>query len=422
MGIASRGAMNSLLYVAMLALLTLGSCTPSLSVVDRARAHASKPRSTLTGPDFSSMTASLNQQIQSLGASTRDCSSFTIPELHQLIKVLMASKHDGLQIIYQASLDQRGLLHSTIPSLELHWLQEAAILAAHPDLATISRDGKCHLAVLLFAHHLSQPAREQVRSLSTLPLLPKQHHDQNKFLTSAPPLRGEVSHRVAAVEAVHRDYARASSCADGHIIGTGQSSWVKGCLGSEECPVWPAEFSAPFGMYSTLPPIKNASSTFYYKVHEDGTKRQLVDYSTYCFPFVNLLHYHQPCKLYFQPEGIFLSQPGHVDCCQFNAANVSAVPLQFLHAFTLKGTNVTSTDYYGNKVSTDYWEGPLGFKYWTVNHYDKLYKNWGHDIVFQDGPTGVTWQWGNFDLSPQADSVFQLPKSLAECSQKCPTF
>merc|ERR1712166_255675 len=269
---ASRGAMNSLLYVAMLALLTLGSCTPSLSVVDRARAHASKPRSTLTGPDFSSMTASLNQQIQSLGASTRDCSSFTIPELHQLIKVLMASKHDGLQIIYQASLDQRGLLHSTIPSLELHWLQEAAILAAHPDLATISRDGKCHLAVLLFAHHLSQPAREQVRSLSTLPLLPKQHHDQNKFLTSAPPLRGEVSHRVAAVEAVHRDYARASSCADGHIIGTGQSSWVKGCLGSEECPVWPAEFSAPFGMYSTLPPIKNASSTFYYKVHEDGTK------------------------------------------------------------------------------------------------------------------------------------------------------
>ena len=53
-------------------------------------------------------------------------------------------------------------------------------------------------------------------------------------------------------------------------------------------------------------------------------------------------------------------------------------------------------------TACDYWLGPEGFKYWTVGHHDKLYKNYGHDIVFQDGPTGVTWRWGNFDVSPQA--------------------
>ena len=79
-------------------------------------------------------------------------------------------------------------------------------------------------------------------------------------------------------------------------------------------------------------------------------------------------------------------------------------------------------DFYGNQVSTDHWEGPLNFEYWTVGHNDKLYKNWGHDIVFKDGPTGVTWQWGNFDVSPQDDSLFKLPGSMDECSKKCPTF
>jgi len=50
-----------------------------------------------------------------------------------------------------------------------------------------------------------------------------------------------------------------------------------------------------------------------------------------------------------------------------------------------------------------------------------MYKNWGHDIVFQDGPTGVTWRWGNFDVSPQPDSLFELPKG-ADCSKTCSKF
>jgi hypothetical protein len=73
---------------------------------------------------------------------------------------------------------------------------------------------------------------------------------------------------------------------------------------------------------------------------------------------------------------------------------------------------------YGNSVQCDHWDGPDGFKYWTVSHYDSLYSNWGHDIVFQDGPTGVTWRWGNFDVSPQPASLFELPAG-ADCSKTC---
>ena len=62
-----------------------------------------------------------------------------------------------------------------------------------------------------------------------------------------------------------------------------------------------------------------------------------------------------------------------------------------MHAYTYQGTNQSAPDLYGNEVSCDAWTGPEGFKYWTVGHHDARYSNWGHDIVFQDGPTGVTW-------------------------------
>ena len=153
----------------------------------------------------------------------------------------------------------------------------------------------------------------------------------------------------------------------------------------------------------------------------DGVQKQLVDYQEKCFPFVSVgnFFWNEPCKLYFQKEGIFLSQPlKGVDCCLFKEG-VSAVPIQFVHSFTRAGQNVSAPDFYGNDVSCDYWEGPDGFKYWTVGKHDELYHNVGHDIVFQDGPTGVTWRWGNFDVREQDDAIFDLPASLEECMTPC---
>lgn len=93
------------------------------------------------------------------------------------------------------------------------------------------------------------------------------------------------------------------------------------CINSTECPVWPQEFSAPFGLYDSQPSIVNASSMFYYKYDEDGTvQAQLVDYTEQCFPLVNLENAKNaiPCQLLFIPDGIYLLQPAlDIDCCKF---------------------------------------------------------------------------------------------------------
>ena len=120
------------------------------------------------------------------------------------------------------------------------------------------------------------------------------------------------------------------------------SSSVDACINApnNKCPIWPRQFQAPFGLHSGFPSeIKNASSTFYYKFLENGTQAQLVDYKEHCFPFVNAhsIFEKTPCKLYFEPRGIFLSQPGHnIPCCTF-VQNVGAVPPTFLQAYTYKG-------------------------------------------------------------------------------------
>ena len=59
------------------------------------------------------------------------------------------------------------------------------------------------------------------------------------------------------------------------------------------------------------------------------------------------------------------------------------------------------------------------YPFFTAGHNDAHYKNWGHDIVFQDGPTGVTWAWGDFTVEPQDDALFDLPGTPAECAKTC---
>jgi len=166
---------------------------------------------------------------------------------------------------------------------------------------------------------------------------------------------------------------------------------------------------------------------FYYKYLSgapNSTQAQLVDYVDRCLPFVNIKSALKaiPCKLLFINSGIYLHQPKHdIDCCRF-VKDVGAVPPAFLKAYTYKGTNISAPDMYGNNVMCDQWDGPQGFQYWTVSHYDKLYKNWGHDILFKDGPTGVTWRWGNFNVTEQPDELFQLFSDPATCSKSCTKF
>ena len=279
-----------------------------------------------------------------------------------------------------------------------------------------------------YVHHLGEAAREQAAALLTLPLLPTVQH--------APLDHSALAATATASSAAHRrvqtSYVQSAGCTACHMAGGGQrpdsppGPAAEGCIDSPggKCPVWPTEFDAPFGLHSTVPSIQNASSAFLYKFVPNGTQAQRVDYHEHCFPFVNARSPFESkaCSLYFVPSGIYLNQPAHgIDCCLFKSG-VGAVPPQFLRAYTYKGTNQSAPDMYGNEVSCDAWSGPEGFKYWTVGHHDARYHNWGHDIVFQDGPTGVTWRWGNFNVRAQDDSLFALPADAQTCAKSCSVF
>jgi len=158
---------------------------------------------------------------------------------------------------------------------------------------------------------------------------------------------------------VTRSYKAATGCAACHVNKDPQP--VTDCQGTPDgkCPIWPREFSAPFGLHATVPSIGNASSMFYYKFEEQGTQAQLVDYSTRCFPFASGRNFFQskPCKLLFRPEAIYLMQPAlGVDCCTF-VSDVGPVPPNFLRAYTYQHTNESAPDLYGNQVQCDKWTG-----------------------------------------------------------------
>jgi len=278
-----------------------------------------------------------------------------------------------------------------------------------------------------WVHHVPLDAKGRLVSegaVNALPLLPipSTPHSKERSLIQL----AANSTAPTAVDRVFASFTAATGCAACHV--TPGENITTDCSGSPDgkCPIWPSQFSAPFGLHSGFPTsIGNASSTFYYKFlqGDNATQAQLVDYSTRCFPFVSARNFFEskPCKLLFIPSGIYLMQPAlGIDCCTF-VSGVGAVPLQFLRAYTYQGTNVSAPDLYGNDVMTDHWTGPESFEYWTVSHYDSLYHNWGHDIVFKDGPTGVTWRWGNFDVAPQDDSLFELPAG-ADCSKTCSKF
>jgi len=172
-------------------------------------------------------------------------------------------------------------------------------------------------------------------------------------------------------------------------------------------------------MGSSIPSITAAKSNFYYK-YTSALQVQTVDYYEKCFPFVNArtAFSNLPCKLFFNPKGIYLTQPGRVDCCKFKA-DVGAVPPQFLQSYKLSAQGVSKPDMYGGQIKTDQWDGPEGFQYWTSAKDDSTY-GFGHDIVFKDGPSGVTWRWGNFSVTPQDEKLFELP--AGNCEEDCPKF
>jgi len=176
-------------------------------------------------------------------------------------------------------------------------------------------------------------------------------------------------------------------------------------------PVWPSQFVVPFGLNDPLLFLKNASANLYY--NWDQVQSQLLDYSTNCFPLVRWNSRSHPCKMYFNPKGIYVSMPDlDISCCLY-VDGVGAVPPTFLQGFDYSGHNDTVPDQHGVKHVTYRWDGSDDFKYWTD-------VKTGDDVQFQDGPTGVKWNFGDMIVANQATSIFTLPKG--DCDKDCSIF
>ena len=390
-------------------------------ILDLERARTKLPRSHVVGTSTEAAAARMNVALTKsvpAGLQLIQCEDWELPELSSVLTTLFHARNSSYQAVYESTADNRriqaGGRHTTdLDELRAGWAADAQAAQSSAELTNVVRDARCYDAIMWWVHHVPNAFKDGLvvsGTLRSLPLLPTVQHTMEEASADVP---------SGATELVAKSYTAATGCAACHVNDDPQPT--SDCTGSPDgkCPIWPREFSAPFALHAKFPSIANASSTFYYKF-DDKTKAQLVDYSTRCFPFVSLpnLHESKPCKLLFLNRGIFLMQPAlGIDCCTF-VSDVGAVPPKFLRAFTYKGTNESQPDMYGNQVRCDHWDGPQGFKYWTVSHFDSLYHNWGHDIVFQDGPTGVTWRWGNFDVTAQPASLFELP-SGADCSKTC---
>eukprot|EP00406_Dinophysis_acuminata_P009058 CAMPEP_0179216570 /NCGR_PEP_ID=MMETSP0797-20121207/3449_1 /TAXON_ID=47934 /ORGANISM="Dinophysis acuminata, Strain DAEP01" /LENGTH=560 /DNA_ID=CAMNT_0020922737 /DNA_START=1 /DNA_END=1680 /DNA_ORIENTATION=+ len=172
---------------------------------DLKRARQKKPRAEVSGSSFKEAMVNMNKQLRAeKGLRTRSCDSFSLDALHEVQHELFAARSPALQAIYEK--DRRSLPYESHKHLRGHHEEQLARARVRPDLLQKMRDGLCNELVMMYMHHLSAPARAEVRSGAlVLPLLPE------RDLHPAP----EAGDPHA--EAAHRDYAAKTSCAICHI-------------------------------------------------------------------------------------------------------------------------------------------------------------------------------------------------------------
>jgi len=179
------------------------------SASDLRRAQRPKPSPFMQGKNFQDTMQKLNGALlREQGLRTRACGNFTLPELHEMQRMLFDARTPELEAVYAAAGDTRRMAHASAQRLEAEQRGHAALHAARHRAAEVSRDGACHEMVMWYVHHLSQSAREEIKAMLELPLLPEVHH--------MPP-HGDSAD--ATDHKVHERYMDQVSCAICHVTG-----------------------------------------------------------------------------------------------------------------------------------------------------------------------------------------------------------
>lgn len=363
----------------------------SASPSDLFRARSSIPGRHVQGLNHLDMTQKLNKALQTnVGVASRACVDFSVEDLMQLQRVLFEARDPALQGIYGAVDDMRSLAAfgtkaDDLASLELLWAEELDVLAKYPALREVSRDTKCHEAVMWFVHHLPEERRTSLGV--DVPLLPERatQHVQSHYEQAAP---------AEPVQRVFQAYTTGLGCSVAHASGASSASneWVQ----------WPAEVSYeavahgnfPFWDDSSGPGCDSCDHTI------DGSSRLKVMYSS-IQGAENLMHEfcgdmtwtgqssapnNSPCNHLFTADGsayIYtpktLLEPGADGqfCCKSYSAGqhqfTGAVPRDWMKGLTYTGTaSGFKGDHYSGDVKMFSYSIGRGLQFWYYASPDGL--------------------------------------------------
>jgi len=173
-----------------LATVSLGVCTgqdvflanPSrtASKLDLIRAKNTQQSGRLSGSSPKIIADKINGHMSKLGLPIKECSTFTLDELNDLVREMFPHLNQDLNDIYGTAVDLRSRRFATLAEYETLWEEDAE------HAVEVIRDAKCAEAVMLWAHHLTEGGKSALgqRELPTVPTYDTQKASSETYESS----------------------------------------------------------------------------------------------------------------------------------------------------------------------------------------------------------------------------------------------
>jgi hypothetical protein len=308
------------------------------------------------------------------------CDDFSVEGLVALQRKLYHARDPALEAVYRQDADHGrrmsafGVFTDSLQELEDVWAKEMKVLKANPSLTKVSRDTKCHEAIMWFVHHLPQEAQAELRKDVILPLLPERERHTSK---DAP--TGITGSTLAGPGGLGCDQAHASqSTAKNNKYTEWPEELTYTATGHGAFPFW--DNGGP-GCSHCDPSVSN-SATLKVKYSSKLNSEIIMHASCGDMSWTGSsgAPKKSPCNHIFTPDqGAFIYTPStslepEADgkfCCQSVSAGSSmfpgAVPRDWMKTATYAGSHSGfSGDHYSGSIDMFTWnEGGLDFWYYA---------------------------------------------------------
>lgn len=301
---------------------------------DVARARQAKPGASYRGADLIAASATLNVVLErQWPASMRRCESLDIEDVDDVIRMILPLVDAGLDAIYRSAGDTRALRFRDRGAWEAAFARDAAVAATGARARTVLRDGKCHEAVMLWTHHLTEAGRRELYAAgATLPTLPASDHGG----------LGGAADRVALAS-----YAAMTTCSGCHTSATPDGHRPPPPIPGAPTPTpWPEAFTADSNVHGAL--AANVTTT-----HKND----------YRYRYNQSLYVHHPhgdepeCRVLLENFTTWAWLPSTERCAKIFVGHGAPPRTWVKDAYYAYDGVVTVTDDYGNARRAKKWSG-----------------------------------------------------------------